>query len=151
MRQQQSRRRPSGGQRFVLYIAVRLVDEVEVAEEVRVRVRVRVIRTGRMGGYVPIQVDWNVVQSGWVAWDLFSGRLPGIVLLLDLTHGFVLECGCLYTDVCGARTTAKSCWRQEVLVTRDRLVSLPYIVIQRRSGDVVAANLPRQIRRGLCL
>ena len=82
------------------YIAVRSVDEVEVAEEVKVRVRararvrVRVFRTGRIGGYVPTQVDWNVVQSDRVAWDLLSGRLPGIVLLLDLTRGFLLDCGC---------------------------------------------------------
>jgi hypothetical protein len=87
-----------------------------------------------LGGYIPIQVDWYVVQSGRVNWALFSGRLTGIVLLLDLTRGFVLDCGCLYADVCGARTTAISCWWQEVLVTHDRLLSLPYMVILRRSG-----------------
>lgn len=94
-----------------------------------------------MGCYIPIQVDWNVVQSGRVAWDLFSGRMPGIVLLLDLTHGFVLDGGCLYVDVCGARTTARSCWRQVVLVTRVRLLNFPYMVILRRYGGVIAAIL----------
>ena len=132
------------------YIAVRSVDEVEVAEEVavKVRVRVRVFGTGRMGGYVPIQVDWNVVQSGRVAGDLFSGRLPGIALLLDLIRGFVLDCGCLYADadVCGARTTAASSCRQVVLLICDRLLSLPYMVILRRSGGVAAAALLRWIR-----
>ena len=82
-----------------------------------------------------------MVQSDRVAWDWFSGRLPGIVLLLDLTRGFVLDCGCIYADVCGAWTTARSCWRQVGLVTRDRLLSLPYMVILKRSGSVVAATL----------
>ena len=153
VRQQQSRGGRAAGS-VSSYIAVPSVDEVEVAEEVVVEVRVRVFRTGHMSGYVPIQVDWSVVQSGRVAWDLFSGRLPGIVLLLDLTRGFVLDCGCLYADVCGARTTAGSCWRQVVLVTRNSSycitiygdVATSYVSNDQVGGDTFAglrsAGLP---------
>ena len=119
------------------YIAVRSVDEVEVTEEVKV------FGTGRMGGYIPIQVDLNVVQWGRMTQAFFSGHLPGIVLLLDLTRGFVLDNGCLYADVSGARTTARSCWRQVVLVTCDSVLSLPYMVILRHYGGVIAAILQR--------
>ena len=49
---QRSRRRLSAGQRFVPLV-VQSVDE-------------EVIWTDRMGGYIPTQVDWIVVQLGRV-------------------------------------------------------------------------------------
>ena len=58
----QSWQRSSAGQRFVLLV-VQSVDEV--------------IWTDHMGGYIPIQVDWNVVQLGRVTCNLFSGGSPG--------------------------------------------------------------------------
>lgn len=79
VQQQQCLRRSSVEQRFILH-CVRSVNE-------------EIFGTGRMGDYTPIQMNGNAVQLGRVAWDLISRRLAAVVLLLDLTQGFVLDYG----------------------------------------------------------